>query len=426
MGPFSQLATIGCGTIGLPLAIAFASRGWPVVGIDTSPERIANLRAGKAVDFETEFASALSAALAANRLTFDTSLAVHDGRRVYIVAVPTPAGPDQLPQLQNIDAVTTSIGKIARDGDLVVIRSTVPVGTTRRVAAQLRQSGRNIHVVSCPDRSLTGRSFTEQFDIPNIIGALNAESAQIAAEVFAALGDVIAVASPETAEAIKLFANVQRDITFAIANEFALTCEALGLDFAEIRRVGGQGYARFSLARPGPVGGSCLSKDAFLLANPSGARPAAAKLMLAARAVNDSLCAHIVDLISQHIGSAKGRAVAVLGMAFKGDPETSDRRGSFGVALVEALEAELGGLDIRIWEPTEDTPDAMMQAIAEADAVVIANDHKVFTNLDPAAIADVLRPGAMILDLCGRLPRANAALPNKVVQRLFGSGVLRV
>lgn len=425
MSGISQVVVVGCGAIGLPIAVAFASRGCDVVGIDTDPARLAALRAGRVADLDEGLGEAFAAAAAAQRLSFCGTLTRADAQRAFIVAVPTPVDADAAPILTNVEAAIESIAANARGGDLVLIRATVPIGMTRRMAHALGARGKTLLVAACPDRSIAGRSLREQFSVPHIVGGMGPEATRAAASLFARLGPVVELSSPEAAEAAKLFANVQRDVTFALANQFALVSETLNLDFDEIVRAGSSGYPRFSLARPGPVAGPCLTKDSAILAH---SLPATETLDIAraARALNVSLLGHVANAVEKHIDATRSAqpSVAVLGLAFKGDPPTADRRGSFGSALAERLRADLTQVALRTFEPTSDDAAErhLARAIAGADVVVIANDHPEIKALDVRTVSEKLRPGALIYDVCCALAPVAGALPNAVTLRRLGNG----
>lgn len=422
MSDFPQVVLVGCGAIGLPLAVAFASRGCQVVGVDTDPQRLAALRAGRVRDLDEGLDEAFAAAMAAGRLVFEAAIIPSDARRAFVLAVPTPVDVDGRPILANVDAATDAISVAATDHDLMVVRATVSIGTTRRLASRLAARGRTLHVAACPDRTVAGRSFQEQFRVPHIVGGMDDLATQAAAGLFARLGQTVEVSTPETAEAVKLFANVQRDITFALANQFALVSEQLQLDFGEILRAGREGYPRFALARPGPVAGPCLTKDTAILAHSLKA-PELLDLALAARRINASLVDHAATVVKRHLADVKHRqpVVAVLGLAFKGHPPTADRRGSFGVALAARLQADLAHVTLRLGEPTSD--DAVERdlgrVVAGADVVIIANDHPDITGLDVRAVAERVNPGALIYDTCVALPDVGT-LPNGVILYRFG------
>jgi UDP-N-acetyl-D-mannosaminuronic acid dehydrogenase len=415
-----QIVVVGCGAIGLPLATAFAARGCDVLGVDMDAARLAALRAGRIGLLDEGLGDAFATAIGAGRLTFADAIAATDRPRAYVLAVPTSVDPDGKPMLANVDAAADASIRVARDGDLLLVRATVPVGTTRRLAGSAAARGRKLRLAACPDRSVAGRCFLEQFSVPHIVGGMDADATRAAAALLARLGSTVAVSSPEVAEAAKLFANVQRDVTFALANQLALASEQLGLDFDEIARAAGEGYARFALARPGPVGGPCLTKDSALLAH--SLRAESFGLARASRALNESLLDHVAEAVARHVSALPRPVIAVLGLAFKGDPPTADRRGSFGVALAERLRADLAHAALRLGEPTSDAaPERDLdRAIAGADVVVIANDHPLIRALDPPALARSLCGGALIYDACCALAPVTQALPNAVTLRRIG------
>jgi len=423
---FSQVVLVGCGAIGLPLAVAFASRGCDVVGVDTDAVRLAALQAGRVSDLDEGLGAAFASAVTAGRLSFQATVAPSHAQRAFILAVPTPVDAAGTPVLANVEAAIETIGANARDHDLLVVRATVPIGTARKLSGALAARGRRLLVAACPDRSVAGRSFLEQFSVPHIIGGVDRHAAEAAASLFGRLGPTVQVSTPETAEAIKLFANVQRDVTFALANQFALVAEQLDLDFGEIMRAGREGYARFSLARPGPVVGPCLPKDTAILA--SSLEPKTLDLAIAARKLNESLLDHVVNAVKQHLDRAERPrpVVAVLGLAFKGNPPTTDRRGSFGLALAARLRAVLPDATLRLGEPTSDDPTErdLETVIAGADVVVIANDHPAIADLGACGIAQRLSAGALIYDAPVTLPFMGE-LPNGVTLGRIGYGSRR-
>ena len=419
-----SVVVIGCGTVGVPLAVAFASRGLDVLGVDIDAARVAALSAGAIDDPESGLADALREAIAHGRLRFARTCTKGTKRRAFILAVPTPVDDRGAAVMASLQAACETAIACAKDDDLLAIRSTVPVGTTRRIARDIATAARTMAVASCPERAISGRSFGEQFSVPHVVGGMDAAATRAARDLFLRLGEVVEVSAPEIAEAVKLFCNVQRDVTFALANHFALTSEALGLDIAEIERAATAGYPRFHLSRPGPVGGPCLPKDALLLeysVSRDIVRPA---FTLTARAVNASLLDHVVAAIADHLRQA-GRTdpvIAVLGIAFKGDPPTSDRRGSFGVALAEQLAAAWRRSAIKTWDPVTDRDIGVESVVHGADVAIFANDHPAIKTLDIDALARAMRPGGMIYDVCGGLDRARVEPPNGVQLYIFGRG----
>ena len=260
-----SVVVIGCGAVGLALCVAFASRNLHVLGMDIDADRIATLGAGRLTVLEHDLAEELQKSMSAGRLRFSTTCTQVSHRRTFILAVPTPVDDEGVPVMSHLQVASETAVECAQDHDLIVISSTVPVGTTRRIARDIAARNPTITVACCPDRSTMGQSLREQFSIPHVIGGMTQAATQTASALFQYLGKTIEVSTPEAAEAIKLFCNVQRDVTFALANYFALIADTLDLDIAEIEQAATDEYPRFNLSRPGPVGGPCLTKDALLL-----------------------------------------------------------------------------------------------------------------------------------------------------------------
>jgi nucleotide sugar dehydrogenase len=172
-----QIAVIGCGAIGLPIAVAFASRGAEVLGVDNDAQVIAKLAAADTQLLDNGLQDAMKRSLAAGNLRFDQSLGRYPDRRVFVLAVPTPANDRGGWIRESIDDAFAQALSVAHHDDLIVIKSTVPVGTARSLAARGQSVGRKLHVAACPDRSIAGMSFRDQFAVPHIIGGVTDRAA---------------------------------------------------------------------------------------------------------------------------------------------------------------------------------------------------------------------------------------------------------
>jgi UDP-N-acetyl-D-mannosaminuronic acid dehydrogenase len=427
-----NVVVVGLGTIGLAIAVALASRDCRVTGYDIDDNVIDRLRHDPSLNLPIALGSALKDAVDAGALAFDSALRPAGESRTYIVAVTTRLCGSAF-DAQPLTSAVEAVQRVAAAGDLIVLKSTVPIGTTRAIGRTLRASNADVGLVYCPDRSVTGKSFEEQFSLPHIVGGLDPQSSARATRLFARLGTVIDVGSPEAAEAAKLFANAQRDVTFGLANEFAMICEKLGLDMYEIASAGAIDYPRGGFNRPGPVGGPCLSRDTFLLAAsvPGGDAP---KVSLAARTVNQRVIAQIADTVAAHLKTQEpaGLTVAILGIAFKGVPVTDDVRGSAGRELMRLLAERLPGLVFRAWDAAVGSDmlaklgfvacDDILSAATGASVVVVANDHAEFRRLAIHDLGAVMLKPALIYDLCGTIPRP-ADLPPGLSVRTFGIGL---
>jgi UDP-N-acetyl-D-mannosaminuronic acid dehydrogenase len=394
---FERVVVVGCGAIGLPVAVAFAARGARVMGIDTDPAKIAALSAGRTDLVDPGLADGLASGLAGGRLSFAEALSGEPEARAYVVAAPTPASADGGFDSAAFDTALGEIATVARAGDLVCIRSTVPIGTTRARAATFQAA--DIAFAACPDRSLAGAAFAEQFSVPHLVGGLGADAGQRAGALFAKLGPVSRTPDPETAEAAKLFANVARDASFALANQLAMIAEAAGLDYEGVRRAAADGFPRLSLARAGPVGGPCLSKDLTLLLASRGVGPGDGRLLREARALNVRLAAHVADAVVAAL-AARESPVAILGLAFKGRPPTRDRRGAFAGELAEALRERRASISLRAWDPVDDPAGSRRAAVAGASVVVLANDHPGLAE----GLSGELAADAIVFDVAGATP----------------------
>ncbi|MFI4973427.1 MAG: nucleotide sugar dehydrogenase [Caulobacterales bacterium] len=413
----NEVVVIGCGGVGLPLGVALASRYVRVLGVEIDSERTRRLCLGDPGLEDSRLAGALRTALDRGLIKFAETVEPADSERTWVIATPTPVGPDLRLDDRAIKAAFATVLAAARDGDLVMIRSTVPVGTTRAIANCA--AGCGLRFAACPDRTVAGNGFAEQLSTPHIVGGLDEAASNAAATVLAALGKVIRVSSPETAEALKLFTNVWRDGQFALANQLALYCDAAGLDFGEIRTAGRMDFPRFDPPRAGPVGGPCLTKDVHLLSQSAEAVGVSVPLLADARLLNESLIDHVANAV---VAAARGwrtaPRVAVLGLAFKGVPPTLDRRGSVGLALLERLRAALPRAELRGWDPQADeAADDGVGATTDADLVILCNDHPA---LGDARRLGFCARGALVYDLCGVAPQACRA---DLRVRRFGTGL---
>ncbi|MEV4211203.1 nucleotide sugar dehydrogenase [Micromonospora sp. NPDC049662] len=413
-----DVAIIGLGYVGLTLAAALASTGLTVLGVEHDPVAAAAIRAGGSPFYEVGLVETL-ASLPPGRIRLDTSMPDRLPPAV-VICVGTPVDSwNHEPDLTAFDQVVVAVAERVSAETLVVVRSTVPVGTTQqRVLPQLAARVATPLLAFCPERIIQGQALNELRQLPQVIGALNAASAEAAERLFGHLVDrLITVSSPAAAELVKLVNNAHTDIIYGFGNEVAQIAEVLRLDAEEVIHAANLDYPRPDISRPGFVGGSCLTKDPYLLLHsvaPTGLRPA---LVASARAVNESVPAQVVDRVLTEIKSAghtpSTAKVLVCGIAYKGRPVTDDVRGSAASAMVGLLADRVGSVLGQDFLVSDDRiaalgyqPTSLLEGLRDATAVLFLVDHPDYATLEPDTVAAAMRSPAIVFDMWGVLSPA--------------------
>lgn len=392
------IAVIGLGYIGLPTAAVLAAHGADVIGVDVNNRTVDAVNRGEVPFVEPDLSVSVAGAVSQGRLRAETATPVAD---VHIVAVPTPFRDDHAADLSYIDAAADGIAPQLRGGDLVILESTSPPGTTQHLADRLLAArpdlsldgadGRPVlHVAHCPERVLPGRVMVELVTNDRIVGGLTTEAAQRAREVYATFcqGEIM-LTDAVTAEMAKLVENSFRDVNIAFANELSLICARLGIDVWELIELANR-HPRVNILQPGPgVGGHCIAVDPWFIVSSA---PEEARLIRTAREVNDSKPAAVVDRVVAKAERLKAPRIATLGLAFK--PDIDDLRESPAREIVGRLADRLPGARIAAVEPHIDalppelagrsnvTLEPLEVAVHEADIVVLLVDHAQFRAAD--------------------------------------------
>jgi UDP-N-acetyl-D-mannosaminuronic acid dehydrogenase len=388
-----DVAIVGLGRVGLPLALCFADHGLRVLGIDNDAERLAALRARR-MPFHEPGAQEL---LERNELALSEQIAQATQARHIVITLGTPSFSHiEIDMSQIREAVhELSAGLVA--GQSVTLRSTVAPGTTDFLAAHLRRNttlevGREIHVAHAPERIAAGRFIEEIHSLPCIVGGVSPESGQIVGDLFSVFGAPIVQTTPVQAELAKIWTNILRYTNFALPNLLMMDCEQYDANVFEVIDLINRDYPRGGIAKPGMTAGTCLRKDfAF-----SEERSNAPGMLLAVSRVNESVPLFLVRGLSRRIGSLDGRRVCVLGLAFKAD--TDDERDSLSHKLVRLLERELA--EVTVHDPLVATATpSLAEALRGADAVVVATNHSAFRTPETlAAIASQAGEHCLIAD----------------------------
>jgi UDP-N-acetyl-D-mannosaminuronic acid dehydrogenase len=379
------VAILGLGYVGVTLAAAMAEKGYRVHGVDVQPAVLDALSRGRSHLFEPGVDDVF-ARYVGSRITVGPELpdAPLDAA---IISVSTPVDDvTHRPVLDNLAAAAEHVARRCSPDTLVVVRSTVPVGTSRAVVLpKLLAAWGTAKLVMAPERTIQGQALRELVELPQVVGGLDADSLQAGLRLFDLLSnELVPVSTLETAELVKLTNNCHTDVIYSFGNEVAMVAEGFGLDPLEVIRATNLHYPRPDIARPGYVGGGCLSKDPYIMVSSAGARPPF--LVEQARKLNEYLPVHvatrIVELIRAQRGDTQGARLAVLGWAYKGWPPTDDMRGTPIEAMMPVFSE--AGLTVLGHDPLVAAdvirryggePVSIDKAFTDADAVLVINDH---------------------------------------------------
>jgi UDP-N-acetyl-D-mannosaminuronic acid dehydrogenase len=392
-----DVAVIGLGRVGLPLAITFADHGLSVLGVDKDADHLATVRDGRMPFKEPDTEEPLRRALTAERLALSELAADAAHADAIVLTLGTPSFSHIEIDMSDIRTVLDALLPHLRAGHLLVLRSTVAPHTTEFVAGYLEKHrgfhvGDDIFVAHVPERIAADRFMAEIGTLPCIVGGVGEGSGERAAQLFEVLGAPIVQTSPVQAELAKIWANILRYATFALPNLLMMDCERYGANVFEVIDLINRDYPRGGIAQPGFTAGTCLRKDFTF----SEERSNAPGMLLAVSRVNESVPLFLVEGIKRRLGDLRERKVAVLGLAFKGD--TDDERDSLSHKLIRMLERELA--DVEVHDPVVPTPTATFDdAVAGADVVVVATNHSAYSTPDAlAAIARTAAPDCLVVD----------------------------
>ncbi len=401
------LCVMGLGYIGLPTASMFATHGFDVLGVDVRPEVVETLNRGAIHIEEPGLATLFEAAVKSGRLRAATSPAPADA---FIIAVPTPTHPDHSADVTYIEQACDAILPHLRSGNLVILESTSPPGTTANlVTPRLERSGLrggvDFFAAHSPERVLPGQILRELIENDRIVGGINEESARRARDLYAAFvqGQIL-LTDATTAEMTKLMENTFRDVNIALANELARICERLGISAWDVIRFANR-HPRVKLHTPGPgVGGHCIAVDPWFIVE---AAPEEARMIHLARQINDSQPHRVVRAILgwvERLAAEGPRPVrlALLGLTYK--PDVDDMRESPSVEIALELErhaAQGAPLELRVCDPHVKSWKGQAPllpldtALEGADLLVLLTHHREFARIEPAALRSRMRAGGV-------------------------------
>lgn len=396
MTPY-DIAVIGLGRVGLPLALCFADRGRRVLGIDNDPDVLAAVRDGRMPFEEHGMQELLDRARAGGLLDLADRDADAAQAAAIVITLGTPSFPHIESDLSQVREALDDLLPVLGGGHVLVLRSTIAPGTTDYVAGYLQQRGglkvgEDVFVAHAPERIAAGRFLEEISTLPCIVGGVDEESTRRTAAVFAVFGAPIVHTTPVQAELAKIWTNILRYTSFALPNLLMMDCERNDANVFEVIDLINRDYPRGGIARPGLTAGTCLRKDfAF-----SEERSNAPGMLLAVSRVNEAVPLFLVEGVKRRIGSLTARKVAVLGLTFKRD--TDDERDSLSPKLIRLLERELA--DVAVCDPHAATPtQTLEEAIRDAAVVIVATNHSEFERPEAQrTILDSVDGGCLLVD----------------------------
>jgi UDP-N-acetyl-D-mannosaminuronic acid dehydrogenase len=378
----------GGGHVGLPLAIALADRGSSVVVYDVSTKAVETILSGKVPFSEPGAEPVLQRVIAEGRFTASTDASVVATARNVIVVIGTPVDEHLNPDPNAIPAALAGCSEYFRDGQLLVLRSTVYPGVTALVEKMVAGLGVDVPVAFCPERIAEHKAMEELYSLPQIVSSRSPEGRERAAALFSTLTEQIVHLEPEEAELAKLFTNTWRYIKFAAANQFYMMANDRGLDFEKIRKGLTQDYPRAKdLPGPGFAAGPCLFKDTMQLAAFSDNKFA---LGHSAMLVNEGLPLYIVSQLEKRFDLSE-LTVGILGMSFKAGSD--DIRSSLSYKLRRVLKFKAKavlGTDPHVSEDVDDTLLPLDDVLRKADILIVATPHDEYKGLvTDKPVADV-------------------------------------
>ena len=375
------IAVIGLGRVGLPLASVLANSGFKISGVDANQSRLESIKKGVCPFYDPPLQENLEKAISSGNVSVVKNISESNLPDIIFFTVGTPSSGEGTVDYSQLYGALEEISNINIKDKMIILRSTMPPKTTEDIIIPYLEDksslkcGIDFGLAVCPERILEGKAVKELFELPEIIGGINKISTEIAKEIFLAINPnkEILITTLTGAELAKLFTNIYRYTTFALANEFAVWSEMYGVDGSEIIKLANHNYDRCNIPMPGFAGGPCLSKDGTFLDQ----NTTFTSIVSTAWKLNESIPQHIINNIKKIGGNLFNKKITVLGLSFKSGSD--DLRNSPSVKLTEILKSI--GANILIHDPYVKSTSSLDESLKESDIVIIATNHKEFKDI---------------------------------------------
>ena len=385
------------GYIGLPTATMFSCYGHKVIGVDVNEKVVNNINKGKIIIEEPNLEEIVEDVVKKGNLIASISPKESD---VFIISVPTPIKDDKTSDMSYVISATKSIVKYLKEGNIVVLESTSPVGTTEEVVKPIIEEsglkvGRDIMLGYCPERVIPGKIIYELKNNDRVIGGIDKKSAEEIRKIYKTIVDGnIYFTDCKTAELCKLMENTYRDVNIALSNELLLICDKLNINVWEVIEYSNK-HPRVNLHTPGPgVGGHCLAVDPWFIIEKE---PELSNIIKSSRLLNDSMPEYVYNKIDKILQKDKSKKITILGITYKAN--TDDMRESPIIKLIDKLLKN--NYNVKVFDPYikdfQINCQSILEACKDSDLLILGVNHDYFKNLPLDEIKTTMK-GNLILD----------------------------
>lgn len=426
-----SVSIIGSGYVGLSLAVAFCEVGIDVFCVEKDKKLIARIKSGKAHFYEEGFDKILAKHINNKRLKISTNSKNIKNYNYKIVTIGTPLKKDMNFSLQSILGVIKNIYPYINKNDTIILRSTVGIGTTRKIANIIKKQ-LVVNICYCPERVVAGKMLEELSNLPQIISGIDKNSEKSARKLFSKITNKIVLSSStESAELTKLINNTYRDFHFAFANFVALASDNLQLNPHEVIETCNKGYLRSSIPSPGLVGGSCLEKDPYILAASlnveDNKKSISNKNVVWSRSMNEKFFNHLL-LKFKKLYKKNTIDICILGGAFKAYPKTDDIRGSYVMPLIEWFRNNYKNPKIRVFDKIASKyhkdkviwSNEILETLKSSEVIIVQTNNKAHSSKSVINYLIQCKSKKFIIDYWGIFRDLSHKFPKNIVIIRYG------